>query len=102
MPVYVDFARNPLGRMRMSHMLADSLDELLAMADTIGLDRRHFQPGSHPHFDVCQAYRAKAVAAGAIEVDRRELVAVIRSYRSRLATDPQERASLAALSQRRR
>jgi hypothetical protein len=94
MPVYVDKARNPYGRMIMSHMGADSADELLEMADLIGLHRRHFQPRSHPHFDVSQAYRNKALAAGAIEVDRKRLVSIMRLYRSKLETDPVERRKL--------
>ena len=44
MTVYVDDMHlSPMGqfgRMKMSHMIADSTDELLAMADRIGLARR--------------------------------------------------------------
>lgn len=87
MAVYVDKARNPLGRMKMSHMLADSLDELHAMADRIGLKRAWFQRGSTPHYDVCQAKRKLAIAAGAIEIDRRQTVELIRRWR-RAALSP--------------
>jgi hypothetical protein len=80
MAVYVDKAQHKLGRMIMCHMLADSMDELLEMADTIGVNRKWFQPRSHPHFDICKAYRAKAIAAGAIEVDRRQLVDVMKRW----------------------
>lgn len=64
MAVYVDAPRHRVGRMVMCHMLADSMEELLAMADRIGVARKWFQPVSHPHFDICKAMRAKAVAAG--------------------------------------
>jgi hypothetical protein len=80
--VYVDKARNPYRRMLMSHMLADSINELHGMADKIGLSRRHFQPLSSPHYDVCQAYRAKAIAAGAVEISRQELGALIKRLRA--------------------
>lgn len=94
MPVYVDHARNPFGRMIMSHMIADTIPELMAMACDIGLHHRHFQPKSHPHFDVSQSYRNKAVCLGAIEVGRKELVALMRQQRQRLATDKVEALNL--------
>ena len=90
MAVYVDSAKNPYGRMRMSHMVADSVAELLEMADRIGLDRRHFQASSHPHFDVSQEYRAKAVHSGAVEVDRKGLVRVMQRHRAAMRSDPTE------------
>ncbi|BBE74348.1 DUF4031 domain-containing protein [Oharaeibacter diazotrophicus] len=83
MAVYVDDARRPLGRMLMSHMWADSKSELLAMADRIGLSRRWMQQpptATWLHFDVCQATRDRAIAAGAISVDQTEAVA----HRARL------------------
>ena len=81
MSVYVDDAAHQFGRMRMCHLWADTLDELLAMVDRIGVDRKWIQ--GHPtlshgkhreaswvHFDVAQTKRALAVAAGAIETDK--------------------------------
>jgi len=34
------------------HLTADTLDELHAEAARIGLQRRWFQSGRHPHYDV--------------------------------------------------
>jgi len=76
MTVYVDDMRAPYGRMIMCHMAADSTEELLEMADRIGVSRRWLQkPGAwDEHFDVCLTKRARAVEAGAVEVTRRDLV----------------------------
>ena len=93
MAVYVDRERNSFGRMIMCHMVADTIGELLDMADRIGLHRRHFQPDSHPHFDVSTGYRAKAVKAGAVEVDRRGLVEIMKRQSLRLKEDPAELAA---------
>lgn len=90
MTVYVDSARNPYGRMLMCHMIADGIEELLELADQIGLARHHFQSGSFPHFDLSQTYRVKAIGAGAVVVDRRGLVVVMRRYRQRLKDEEQE------------
>lgn len=83
MPVYVDKASNRYRRMLMSHMLADTLDELHAMADAIGIKRKWFQSESHPHYDICQSKRKLAIQNGAIEIGRRELVAMIRKHRDK-------------------
>lgn len=79
MAVYVDAPLYSYGRMVMCHMIADTPEELHAMADRIGVARRWFQRhASFPHYDVCKTKRGLAVAAGAIEVDRTALVTAIR------------------------
>ena len=80
MAVYVDdMYRYPMGRygrMKMSHMVADTHDELMRMADRIGLDRRWLQNAGtrREHFDVSMTKRREAIAAGALTVSTRELV----------------------------
>lgn len=76
MSVYVDDMRAPFGRMVMCHMTADSTEELLAMADKIGVARRWIQyPGTwKEHFDIALSKRALAVKAGAIEETTRDTV----------------------------
>lgn len=81
MTVYVDDVRHGFGRMVMCHMWADTLPELLAMADRIGVQRKWIQ--GHPelstgkakdaswvHFDIALSKKAAAIAAGAVLTDR--------------------------------
>jgi hypothetical protein len=78
MPVYVDNMHETgignFGRMKMSHMIADTTDELLAMADAIGVKRKWIQNKGTcgEHFDICLSKRAKAVKLGAKEINFRE------------------------------
>ncbi len=94
MAVYVDDIRAAYGRMKMCHMLADSVAELLEMADKIGVDRKWFQALSHPHFDIALSKRALAVANGAIEVDRRGIVEVKHRHRNKFMAEPAELAAI--------
>ncbi len=76
MPVYVDNAVHRFGRMLMCHMFADTVEELHAMADRIGIARRWYQgpPKTRmPHYDICKSKRALAVSFGATEVDQRAM-----------------------------
>ncbi len=73
MTVYVDDVRHKYGRMIMCHLWADTLDELHAMADSIGIARRWFQKppkASWEHYDICLAKKALAIEKGAILTDR--------------------------------
>lgn len=81
MAVYVDNMRANFGRMTMCHMIADSREELLAMADRIGVARKWIQQAgtSHEHFDIALTKRRLAVAAGAVEVSMLELGRILRA-----------------------
>lgn len=83
MAVYVDNMQAAFGRMKMCHMIADSTDELMAMADQIGVDRKWLQKaGRHDeHFDIAMSKRRLAVQAGAIEVSMLELGRILRARR---------------------
>lgn len=85
MAVYVDSGKITYRRMKMCHMMADSLDELHAMADKIGINRKWFQPESSPHYDICQSKKALAIKHGAIEADRNKIVELIRFWRAKKA-----------------
>jgi len=77
MAVYVDDAFIPakVGRLnsRWCHMMADTKEELLAMAKKIGLKPEWIQyPDTwKEHFDLTENKRKQAVRAGVIEVESR-------------------------------
>jgi hypothetical protein len=79
--VYVDDVRHNFSYMVMCHMWADTLEELFAMADAIGVQRKWLQ--GHPelsppryrkaswvHFDVALSKKKLALQRGAILTDK--------------------------------
>ena len=84
MPVYVDKLRDyGWHRGPSCHLIGDSVEELIEFAESIGIDRRYFQPKSSPHFDLTVEYRERAVKHGAIEIDQRQLVRKLRELRQK-------------------
>jgi hypothetical protein len=70
-------------------MYADTLEELHAMADAIGMKRAWFQNKPQlPHYDLVPARRAKAVKLGAVEHTKYEMVAFMQNRRKALAPLP--------------
>lgn len=81
MSVYVDDVQHAFGRMKMCHLWADTEEELLAMVDLIGVDRKWIQGhptlsfGKHKeaswvHFDISLSKKALAIQNGAILTDK--------------------------------
>ena len=81
MSVYVDDVEHQFGRMKMCHLWADSIPELLAFVDRLGVDRKWIQGhptlsfGEHKnaswcHFDISKSKKAKALFHGAVLTDR--------------------------------
>lgn len=73
MTVYVDDVRHRYGNMIMCHLWADTLDELLAMVDRIGVQRKWLQQppkASWVHFDIALSKKALAIKSGAILTDK--------------------------------
>ncbi|KWA84208.1 hypothetical protein WL29_22880 [Burkholderia ubonensis] len=70
MAVYVDDMEAPYRGMKMCHLLADTDDELHAMADRIGMARKwHQKPGTaRSHYDIALSKKKLAIAAGAIAI----------------------------------
>lgn len=73
--VYVDNMNAKFGRMTMCHMIADTSEELLEMAEKIGVDKKWIQyPGTpKEHFDICLSKKKKAIELGAKEINMMEL-----------------------------
>ena len=69
MTVYVDNMRAKFGRLVMCHMLADTEEELHAMADKISVARKWYQGD---HYDIALSKRTLAIAAGAVEITWRQ------------------------------
>jgi hypothetical protein len=87
MACYVDTVRSyPGAGLRYTdycHLLADTRDELHAMAAALGIPRRFFQ--DHPwrwHHDIPAHLRERAVALGAQEVTMHEVGALLRNRRA--------------------
>ncbi|MFZ5783931.1 MAG: DUF4031 domain-containing protein [Pseudomonadota bacterium] len=72
--VYVDdMYRQPMGRfrrMKMSHMIADTDEELHAMAARIGVARKWHQGD---HYDIAMSKRALAIQCGAKAISLKQL-----------------------------
>lgn len=87
MSVYVDASIYGYGRMVMCHMIADTPEELHAMADRIGIARKWFQDPakgrvSFWHYDIAKSKRSLAVEAGALECNRNAFVTAVRRIRA--------------------
>jgi hypothetical protein len=85
--VYVDdmyqYPLGQFGRMKMSHLIADTDDELHAMADRIGVARRWWQapPRHDSHYDIAMGKRAEAIVAGAVPITLRQCSAMCKRRR---------------------
>ncbi len=86
MSVYVDDMQAQYGHMKMCHMLADTEEDLHAMAGRIGVARRwHQYPGTvKSHYDICMSMREKAVRCGATQIDRRGVAKLLAAKRAAL------------------
>ncbi|MGO4222333.1 DUF4031 domain-containing protein [Lysobacter sp. TAF61] len=71
MTVYVDDAVHLWRGRRWAHLMADTLDELHAMAARLEIPRRAFQDKtSGAHYDVPAELRERAIALGAVAISR--------------------------------
>ena len=83
MTILVDEPRWWFRGRKWCHLVSDtSLDELHAFADAVGIPQRGFQGD---HYDVPEEHRPTVVAAGAVEVESRELLRRLRAAGLRLS-----------------
>lgn len=79
-------------RVASCHLFTDSIDlaELHRIAASAGMKPVWFQCSGRvaPHYDLTASRRRLAVSAGAVEVTRREAVAIWRARRSLVAGQP--------------
>jgi len=88
MSVYVDEMRICLRNRNWPysqgcHLAADSIEELHEFAGRLGLMSSWFQSGSMPHYDLTIGMRVKAVKLGAVEIDTKKIIELMRKYRKR-------------------
>ncbi len=88
MAVYVDDMEARVYRLKLCHMLADTSEELHAMADAIGVDRKWCQQQGtwREHYDIAKGKRALAIRLGARVLTQREM-AKYRHEKRRAAAD---------------
>lgn len=84
--VYIDNLNAPFGRMLMCHMIADTTEELLQMADKIGVARKWVQyPNTeYAHFDICLIKKELAIQNGAKEITWREFGEIMQQRKNKL------------------
>jgi len=84
MTVYVDDAVHLWRGRRWAHLMADTLDELHAMAEKLEIPRRAFQnKTSGAHYDVPSELRERAIELGATAISRHRDRAQVRAVIAR-------------------
>ena len=84
MTVYVDDAVHLWRERRWAHLMADTLDELHAMAEKLEIPRRAFQnKTSGAHYDVPSELRERAIELGATAISRHRDRAQVRAVIAR-------------------
>lgn len=80
MAVYVDDAVTLWRGERWAHLMADTLVELHAFAQQLGMPHRAFQDkASGAHYDITAERREQAIALGAVAISRHRDRALVRA-----------------------
>ncbi|GBG02324.1 hypothetical protein AZSI13_16510 [Azospira sp. I13] len=85
MTVYVDNVKVKWRGKEWCHLVADSIEELHAFANTLGLRRSWFQANaSYPHYDVTLEVRNKALLMGAELGTRAQIIGCARHLKAQV------------------
>ena len=87
--VYIDSMEIKYKGMIMCHMIADTDDELIAFAKSIGLKEVYWQyKGTYKsHFDISKSKKELALKNGAQLIDRRMLVKILNKKKQEIKKD---------------
>lgn len=83
MTVYVDNYPGKFKGRIWNHLVADTTEELISFAVSIGLKSEWLQNAGkyHEHFDVFPNMRVKALAAGAVPIDFKKVGEIVWAKR---------------------
>lgn len=87
--------------MKMCHMVADSTDELIKMAEACGVSKRWIQERGtyNEHFDICLSAKKTALSLGAIEIGFRDYARIVNGRDGSPFYKPFDMASLVPITQ---
>lgn len=100
MAVYVDDSRLAWRGKNWCRLVADSINELHAFAEQLGLKREWFQDRTmYPHYDVTVKVKERALALGAYAGDKRTIVTCAKRLKVELiASGHRNRPEVRSLS----
>lgn len=79
MTIYLDKIKYKWRERYWTHMVADSIDELHIFANSIGVKYEFFDENPiHPHYDVNMMQVQVALMNGAVFIDKRELIKIVK------------------------
>jgi hypothetical protein len=85
MAVYVDDSRLAWRGKSWCHLVADSMNELHAFAEQLGLNRAWFQDRTmYPHYDVTVKVKERALALGAYAGNKRTIISCAKRLKVEL------------------
>lgn len=88
MAIYVDRSSVSFKGRKWCHLMADTLEELHAFAQQMGIDARLFhRDASYPHYDITLEMRSMVIAHGAVDADRKMIIAVGKRLKEQFSQD---------------